>query len=222
MNQVVQDIQYAMPLLVVAASEVSDDCLEAMKELCNCQFTISSHNFPNLVSACGKHNVEVPTSIIVQPIYCRSINDLIQFQKTLDKKRYHTFLKWYCTLAFIDYSVNKNVDETRKNFLSCEEIKSDRSTFVIYKSAESLFHYHTETTCVCFDNFTTSVAISCIQDFIARAIASTAIKLLEYGFTEMKIEPKSVGEAKVRADFAGLSNNTTDFLQIVKGALKEL
>lgn len=221
-NQVVQDIQYATPLLVVAASEVSDDCLQAMKELCNCQFTISSKNFPNLVSACGKYNVEVPNSIIVQPIYCRSINDLIQFQKTLDKEKYHTFLKWYCTIAFIDYSVNKNVDETRKNFLNCTEIKSDRSTFVIYQSEESLFRYHSETTCVCFDNFSVSVAISCIQDFIARAIASTAIKLLNYGFNEMKIEPKTVRDAKVKADFAGLSNNTTDFLQIVKGALKEL
>ena len=222
MNQVVQDLQYATPLLVVAASEVSEGCLEAMKELCNCQFTISSKNFPNLVSSCGKYNVEVPNSIIVQPIYCRSINDLIQFQKTLDKEKYHTFLKWYCTLAFIDYSVNKNVDDTRNNFLNCKEIKSDRSNFVIYQASESLFKYHTETTCVCFDNFSISVAISCIQDFIARGIASTAIKLLDYGFTEMKIEPKSVRDAKVKADFAGLSNNTTDFLQIVKGALKEL
>lgn len=222
MNQVVQDIQYATPLLVVAASEVSDDCLEAMKELCSSQFSISSKNFPHLASACEKFDVEVPNAIIVQPIYCRSINDLIQFQKSLDKKKYHTFLKWYCTLAFIDYSVNKNIDETRNIFLSCEEIKIDRSTFVIYQATESLFRYHTETTCVCFDNFTTSVAISCIQDFIARPIASTVIKLLEYGFNELKLEPKSVRDAKVRADFAGLSNNTTEFLQIVKGAMKEL
>lgn len=220
--QVVQDIQFATPLFVVALSEISDDCNEAMKELCSSQFPVSSKNFPNLIETCNKYDVKVPDSIVVQPIFCPSINDLIENQKSLDAEEYHIFLKWYCTIAFIDYSVNKNIDETRNFFLECSDIKPDRCNFVIYQATESLFQYHTDTTCVCFDTFTKQVSISCIQDFIARGIQTTIIKLLDYGFNDMKLEPKLIRESKVRADFAGISGNTPTFLSQVKNAMKEL
>ena len=222
MKHVLQDVQLATPLLVVAASEVSKECRRTMKKLCTSQFEVSSKNFTLLIDACNKKNVSVPNSIIVQPIYCSTISDFLAYQNTLEQEKYHMFLKCYCTLVFIDYSLNTKIDDTCNYFLNNDIIKNKRISFVVFKATEELFNYQSETTCVCFDTFSMTVTISCLQDFIAKSISLASIGVLENEIQDCGIDSKSIREAKSKADFFGISNNVHDFISQVKAAMKEL
>lgn len=222
--QVSQDINAAIPMLVVPAGDISPECHTMMSELCMSYFDVECKNFPSLVEKCNENQINPPVTLRIHPILCETISDLINFENAFLEEQYHYFLKAFFHLVIIDYTINKDAEQVQKNFMEFPGLTPNITTFVIYNASESLVALHSDTTCLCFDTFSRTVTISCIQDFLARTAANAAQRMIVLGITsppESSIPP-IIRISKVKADFNAVAGNLIEATRQIKIALNEL
>ena len=214
MLQIPQEIKVAIPLLVVAAGDKCLECDSVMMSLCFEPFEVECKNFHELIDLCQRIGVDVPTSLLIHPILCKTVSDLIGLSNILSEDKYHFFMRCFSTLVFVDNSLNNDIKKIQAQFLKFPGVYQDTCSFVIFKASESLIEFHSEKTCLCFETFSDSVAISCIKDFLARTSATSACRLLEFDDGE-EVQISALKQTMLKVDFAGVSND-------VKGAVKML
>ena len=221
MLQIPQEIKVAIPLLVVAAGDKCMECDSVMMSLCFEPFEVQCKNFQALIDLCQTLGVEVPTSLLIHPILCKTVSDLIRLSNILSEDRFHFFMRCFSTLVFVDNSLNNDIKKIQAQFLKFPGVYQDTCSFVIFKASESLIEFHSEKTCLCFETFTDSVTISCIEDFLARTAATSACRLLEFDASE-EVQMSALKQLTLKVDFAAVSDDVKTAVKTLKKAFHDV
>ncbi|OHT03806.1 hypothetical protein TRFO_01492 [Tritrichomonas foetus] len=229
MTQILQDVHLSIPLLIVPAADISPKCVSLMKFLCKGQLEINVKKNEKIINTANSFNVSPPQMVKTHPIFCNSFSELISYTEVLNEEKHHFFLKSYAILAFIDYSMNKNIEAITTSFSNFPGIQDDRKAFVIFdvpndntesflsNQEDSAFHI-----CTVSNQFSEIEGFFYIINFLSSVMAESASRLLNIGFKISDIQPKNIREEKVRADFASISRYEQEFMRQVKIGLNDI
>lgn len=155
------DLQLSIPILLFPIEPISERGRKFLTKLAN-EFYFDVEN--DLAKLLEELNFDVPKTIRAKVYIINNQAEYLILRKRLANETSLLFLRCFSATAFVDYSVNKNIENARGIVRALFRSDRDSSSLVIYQASESLVEEYSDKTYLLFAAHTDESALANIQN----------------------------------------------------------